>query len=111
MHRSGAAPVVGVTVVKLRVDPARMENYRHDWTRTCLPAGRSPWCVRRRLAGTSGVAVASAHGVPVVPGGAGTSLAGGATAVRLCGGGRGTSPHVHAENRRSNDRRRRAGLV
>ena len=84
MHRSGAAPVVGVTVVKLRVGPARMENYRHDWTRTCLPAGRSPWCVRRRLAGTNGVAVASAHGVPVVPGGAGTSLAGGATAVEGC---------------------------
>src|SRR5256885_287664 len=68
MHRSGAAPVVGVTVVKLRVGPARMENYRHDWTRTCLPAGRSPWCVRRRLAGTNGVAVAAVASVALLAG-------------------------------------------
>jgi glycolate oxidase len=67
------------------VDPARTEKYRHDWTRY-LPAGRPIAVVRAETASQVQTTLrwASAHGVPVVPRGAGTSLAGGATAVDDC---------------------------
>ena len=69
----------------LVVDPARMEKYRHDWTRY-LSAGRPIAVVRAETASQVQTALrwASAHRVPVVPRGAGTSLAGGATAVDGC---------------------------
>jgi glycolate dehydrogenase FAD-linked subunit len=66
-------------------DPDRVERYRHDWTR--LPdAGRPLAVVRAETAGHVQAAVrwAAEHRVPVVPRGAGTSLAGGATAVDGC---------------------------
>jgi glycolate oxidase len=67
------------------VDPARTERYRHDWTRY-LPAGRPIAVVRAETASQVQTTLrwAGAHGVPVVPRGAGTSLAGGATAVDGC---------------------------
>ncbi|WP_104526089.1 FAD-binding oxidoreductase [Blastococcus atacamensis] len=66
-------------------DPASTEAYRHDWTR--LPDAGFPLAVVR--AGSAedvraAVAWAAEHRVPVVPRGAGTSLAGGATAVDGC---------------------------
>ncbi len=62
-------------------DPAVMEPYRHDLTR--LPAGMPCAVVRARGADDVVAALrwASAHRIPVVARGAGTSLAGGATAV------------------------------
>jgi glycolate oxidase len=66
-------------------DAARVERYRHDWTR--LPdAGHPLAVVRAEHAGHVQAAVgwAAEHRVPVVPRGAGTSLAGGATAVEGC---------------------------
>jgi glycolate oxidase len=67
------------------VDPARTEQYRRDWTRY-LPAGRPIAVVRAETASQVQTTLrwANAHGVPVVPRGAGTSLAGGATAVDDC---------------------------
>jgi glycolate oxidase len=69
----------------LVVDPVWMENYRYDWT-GYLSAGRPIAVVRGD--GVAGVQTAwrwaSAHGVPAVPRGAGTSLAGGATAGEGC---------------------------
>jgi glycolate oxidase len=69
----------------LLTEPASMEVYRHDWTR--LPdAGRPLAVVRAWSAADVRTAVrwAAEHRVPVVPRGAGTSLAGGATAVDGC---------------------------
>ena len=69
----------------LLTEPESMEAYRHDWTR--LPdAGRPLAVVRARSAADVRAAVrwAAEHRVPVVPRGAGTSLAGGATAVDGC---------------------------
>ncbi len=66
-------------------DPARVERYRHDWTR--LPdAGQPVAVVRAEHAAHVQRAIgwAAEHRVPVVPRGAGTSLAGGATAVEGC---------------------------
>jgi glycolate oxidase len=67
------------------VDPARTEKYRHDWARY-LPAGRPIAVVRAETAAQVQTALrwASSHRAPVVPRGAGTSLAGGATAVDGC---------------------------
>jgi glycolate oxidase len=66
-------------------DPARVERYRQDWTR--LPdAGQPLAVVRAEHADHVRAAVgwAAEHRVPVVPRGAGTGLAGGATAVAGC---------------------------
>src|SRR3954451_23954596 len=66
-------------------DHARVERYRHDWTR--LPdAGQPLAVVRAEQAAHVQTAVgwAAQHRVPVVPRGAGTGLAGGATAVEGC---------------------------
>jgi glycolate oxidase len=67
------------------VDPAGTEQYRHDWARY-LPAGRPIAVVLAETAAQVQTALrwASSHGAPVVPRGAGTSLAGGATAVDGC---------------------------
>ena len=66
-------------------DPALTEKYRHDWTRR-RDAGRPLAVVRAGTAAHVQAALrwASEHRVPVVPRGAGTSLAGGATAVEGC---------------------------
>jgi glycolate oxidase len=69
----------------LLTDPASIESYRHDWTR--MPdAGRPLAVVRAGSPAHVQIAVrwAAGHRVPVVPRGAGTSLAGGATAVEGC---------------------------
>jgi len=66
-------------------DPAVMEAYRHDRAETVVP-GRPLAVVR--ATGTPDVratlAVASRHGVPVVPRGAGTGLSGGSAAIDGC---------------------------
>ncbi|MFW3172202.1 FAD-binding oxidoreductase [Geodermatophilus sp. CPCC 206100] len=66
-------------------DAARLDRYRHDWTRAA-EAGQPVAAVRAESAAHVQVALrwASAHRVPVVPRGAGTGLAGGATAVDGC---------------------------
>ncbi|OMQ16766.1 FAD-binding oxidoreductase [Modestobacter sp. VKM Ac-2676] len=66
-------------------DPAVVEGYRYDWTR--LPeAGQPLAVVRAEQAAHVQTAVrwAARHQVPVVVRGAGTSLAGGASAVEGC---------------------------
>ncbi|MGY1844450.1 FAD-binding oxidoreductase [Modestobacter sp. SYSU DS0875] len=66
-------------------DPAVVEGYRHDWSR--LPdAGWPVAVVRAESAAHVQTAVrwADEHRVPVIVRGAGTSLAGGATAVDGC---------------------------
>jgi glycolate oxidase len=67
------------------VDPRLMEGYRHDWTRY-MPAGWPIAVVRAESASQVQTTLqwASAQRVSVVPRGAGTSLAGGATAVDGC---------------------------
>src|SRR3954452_3582492 len=66
-------------------DPATTDNYRHDATRH-PEAGRPLAVVRAESAAhvQSALRWAAEHRVPVVPRGAGTSLAGGATAVPGC---------------------------
>jgi glycolate oxidase len=66
-------------------DPAVVEGYRRDWTRA-EDAGQPAAVVRAGTAEHVQVALrwASGHGVPVVPRGAGSGLAGGATAVDGC---------------------------
>ena len=63
-------------------DPNVLAKYRHDWTRD--PSAGTPLAVVRAET-TEQVQVtmrwASAHGIPVVPRGAGSGLAGGASAV------------------------------
>ena len=62
--------------------PDALEKYRFDWTTTQPPAPRSPPCgprTRRQVQAT--MRWATAHGIPVVPRGAGTGLSGGALAV------------------------------
>jgi glycolate oxidase len=63
-------------------DPDVVEKYRHDWTRD--PHAGTPIAVVRAES-TEQVQTtmrwASAHGIPVVPRGAGSGLAGGASAV------------------------------
>ncbi|MFC8045083.1 FAD-binding oxidoreductase [Nocardia sp. NPDC057353] len=63
-------------------DPDVLAGYRHDWAKD--PDAGTPLAVVRAT-GTADVAAtlrwASAHGVPVVPRGAGSGLSGGATAV------------------------------
>src|SRR3712207_7489392 len=66
-------------------DAERVERYRHDWTR--LPDAGVPLAVVRAATAAhvqTALAWAAEHRVPVVPRGAGTSLAGGATAVEGC---------------------------
>ncbi|GAA1774601.1 FAD-binding oxidoreductase [Nostocoides vanveenii] len=70
----GAADVV--------IDPARMAAYQFDWAR--VPGAGMPCAVvRPRTAAQVQAAVrwAASHGIPVVPRGAGTGLAGGASAI------------------------------
>ncbi|MGY1595134.1 FAD-binding oxidoreductase [Geodermatophilus sp. SYSU D00708] len=66
-------------------DPPRTEKYQQDWTRAA-DAGQPVAVVRAEDAGQVQTALrwASEHRVPVVPRGAGTGLAGGATAVPGC---------------------------
>jgi glycolate oxidase len=69
----------------LVTDPAVVEGYRRDWTH--VPAAGRPRAVVRAASATDVQAAmrwAAAHRVPVVPRGAGTGLAGGATAVEGC---------------------------
>jgi glycolate oxidase len=66
----------------VRTDPVTCQNYRQDWARD--PAAGTPAAVvRARTAEDVQHALrwASAHGVPVVPRGAGSGLSGGASAV------------------------------
>jgi glycolate oxidase len=66
-------------------DPASTEAYRHDWTR--LPEAGFPLAVVRAGSAAdvqAAIRWAAEHRVPVVPRGAGTSLAGGATAIDGC---------------------------
>src|ERR671914_3081822 len=66
----------------VRTDPVTCENYRFDWARD--PAAGTPVAVvRPRDAAEVQQAVrwAAAHGVPVVPRGAGSGLSGGSSAV------------------------------
>jgi glycolate oxidase len=63
-------------------DPASCAAYRYDWARD--PGAGTPWAVvRARSAADVQAALrwASAHGVPVVPRGAGSGLSGGSSAV------------------------------
>src|ERR671910_2058869 len=63
-------------------DPATLENYRFDWARD--PAAGTPLAVvRARDAAEVQETMrwAAAHGVPVVPRGAGSGLSGGSSAV------------------------------
>ncbi|RZU31102.1 FAD-binding oxidoreductase [Blastococcus saxobsidens] len=74
-----------LTAGALLSDPASTEAYRHDWTR--LPDAGTPLAVVRAGSAADVQATirwAAEHRVPVVPRGAGTSLAGGATAVDGC---------------------------
>jgi glycolate oxidase len=70
---------------RLSTDPDVMEAYRRDQTTVVTPG--QPRCVVR-AGSTRDVLVtldwAQRHGVPVVPRGGGTSLAGGATAIDGC---------------------------
>jgi glycolate oxidase len=66
----------------VRTDPVTCENYRFDWARD--PAAGTPAAVvRARDAAEVQETVrwAAAHGVPVVPRGAGSGLSGGSSAV------------------------------
>ena len=66
----------------VRTDPVTCENYRFDWARD--PAAGTPRAVvRARDAADVQQTVrwAAAHGVPVVPRGAGSGLSGGSSAV------------------------------
>ena len=66
----------------VRTDPVTCENYRFDWARD--PAAGTPVAVvRARDAAEVQETVrwAAAHGVPVVPRGAGSGLSGGSSAV------------------------------
>jgi glycolate dehydrogenase FAD-linked subunit len=66
----------------VRTDPVTLENYRFDWARD--PAAGTPLAVvRARDAAEVQQTVrwAAAHGVPVVPRGAGSGLSGGSSAV------------------------------
>ena len=66
----------------VRTDPMTCENYRFDWARD--PAAGTPLAVvRARDAAEVQETVrwAAAHGVPVVPRGAGSGLSGGSSAV------------------------------
>ena len=66
----------------VRTDPVTCENYRFDWARD--PAAGTPRAVvRARNAAEVQETVrwAAAHGVPVVPRGAGSGLSGGSSAV------------------------------
>lgn len=63
-------------------DPARMAAYQFDWAR--VPGAGMPCAVvRPRTAAQVQAAVrwAASHGIPVVPRGAGTGLAGGSSAI------------------------------
>lgn len=66
----------------LVTDPDAMEKYRFDWSRD-QSAGHPVAVVRAEGAGQVAATLrwASAHGVPVVPRGAGSGLSGGSTAV------------------------------
>ena len=66
----------------VRTDPATCANYRHDWARD-PSAGTPVAVVKARSAEDVQQALrwASAHGVPVVPRGAGSGLSGGSSAV------------------------------
>src|SRR5919112_4432302 len=62
----------------VRTDPVTRENYRFDWARD--PAAGTPVAVVRARDATEvqeTVRWAAAHGVPVVPRGAGSGLSGG----------------------------------
>ena len=63
-------------------DPDAVEKYRHDWSKD-REAGTPVAVVRAEDAGQVQTAVrwAAAHGVPVVPRGAGSGLSGGSSAV------------------------------
>jgi glycolate oxidase len=63
-------------------DPDTVEKYRYDWSRDSA-AGTPAVVVRAEDAGQVQTAVrwAAAHGVPVVPRGAGSGLSGGSSAV------------------------------
>jgi glycolate oxidase len=66
----------------VRSDPVTCENYRFDWARD--PAAGTPLAVVRARDVTEvqeTVRWAAAHGVPVVPRGAGSGLSGGSSAV------------------------------
>ena len=66
----------------LALDPATVEAYRFDWSH--LASAGMPCAVVRAESADHVVTAlrwASAHGIPVVPRGAGTSLAGGSSAV------------------------------
>lgn len=69
----------------LSTDEARREAYRYDWTR--IPGSGLPMAVVRAETTEqvqSTLRWASAHSVPVVPRGAGTGLAGGASGLEGC---------------------------
>ena len=74
--------VARLPVGVVATDPDVVEKYRHDWTRD--PHAGTPIAVVRAES-TEQVQTtmrwASAHGIPVVPRGAGSGLAGGASAV------------------------------
>lgn len=75
----GLVDVLGDAVL---TDPASCEAYRYDWARD--PGAGTPAAVVRARSATDVQAAlrwASAHGVPVVPRGAGSGLSGGASAV------------------------------
>jgi glycolate oxidase len=66
----------------VRTDPATCENYRFDWARD--PAAGTPLAVVRArdvAEVQETMRWAAAHGVPVVPRGAGSGLSGGSSAV------------------------------
>jgi glycolate oxidase len=76
------AELVAVLGDAVRTDPATCENYRHDWARD--PAAGTPLAVVRARSAEDvqhALRWASAHGVPVVPRGAGSGLSGGASGV------------------------------
>src|SRR5215213_11159587 len=64
------------------VESATIENYRFDWSRD--PRAGTPLAVVRPMNSEqvqTALRWASAHGVPVVPRGAGSGLSGGSSAV------------------------------
>ena len=90
----GSTPASDGAVASLRAelgeqrvvtDPDIVESYRRDQT-SAMPPGRPVAVVRAEGVDdvVATLAWASAHRVPVVPRGAGTSLAGGATAIEGC---------------------------
>ncbi len=78
-----AAALPGGRVV---TDPDIIEAYSRDHAAAVAPPGRARCLVSARTTGEVAVTVrwASEHGVPVVPRGGGTGLAGGAAAVDGC---------------------------